>query len=85
MKEQIEFRILDESGLCVVSVSGPQDRARGEINHYAMQYVKDGPITIQSRTTGGRWITCEKWKSTSGKSTNASTMTETTESDGRTT
>lgn len=44
-----EFELYEESGLKVAVASGPRADAQREINHYAMVYGQDGPVTIKER------------------------------------
>jgi hypothetical protein len=70
-----DFRIRQD-GMTVAAVSGPDDRAEGEILRYAMQYRQDGPLTIQRKQQhadpDGKWYwkrhaLFERWPLPEGK------------------
>lgn len=36
-----------QDGMMVANASGPRDRAKSEIEHYAFVYSQDGPVEIK--------------------------------------
>lgn len=51
-----QYRLREAGGLVVAQVFCPtDDEAQREIQHYALTYSQDGPVTIEKRTAGRRW------------------------------
>lgn len=49
---------IEQRGMIVAATSGPNEDAEREINHYAAQYVQDGPIKIHGPVDDGVCLVC---------------------------
>lgn len=48
--DEAEFELHAADGICVAAASGQREEAWREIQHYAVQYAKEGPLTIYEVT-----------------------------------
>lgn len=48
-----------QGGIMVAAVEAPEPFAQISIQHYAMQYLQDGPITLKERIKGRMKVVAE--------------------------